>query len=86
MTVDGLLKLLDDHGPLWVITDDSVADNKLVHARIVTAIKGDGSADGTEVTFIDTAQGEVPPESFKEFSQKMIANDTADIDVAILHY
>lgn len=84
-TVDGMLDLLQRHGPLWVITDDSVDNNKLVHARIVTAIKGDGTVDNTEVTFIDTAGGQAPPESFKEFAQKMITADTATVDVAILH-
>ena len=86
VTVEGMLKMLQANGPLWVIADDSVENNKLVHARIVTAIKGDGSPDGTEVTFIDTAAGEVPPESFKTFIQKLTTSDTAGIGIAMLHY
>ncbi len=85
VTIDGMLDLLQKHGPLWVITDDAVDNNKLVHARIVTALKGDGSVDGTEVTFIDTA-GPASPESFKKFLQRMTSADTETVDVAILHY
>jgi hypothetical protein len=86
VTVDGMLQMLQKNGPLWVIADDSVADNKLVHARIVTAIKGDGTPENTEVTFIDTATGEAPPESFHRFIQKQITSDTAGIGIAAFHY
>jgi hypothetical protein len=86
VTVDGLLKLLQDHGPLWVIADDSVENNRLVHARIVTALKGDGTSDSTEVTFIDTATGDfAPPESFTTFLKKFTASDTEAVEIGMLH-
>ena len=87
VTVEGMLQMLQSHGPLWVVTDDSIENNKLVHARIVTALSGGGSPDGTNVTYIDTAQGEpAPPEKFSEFVKKLTTTDTAGIDVSILHY
>jgi hypothetical protein len=87
VTVDGLLNLLQKYGPLWLIADDSIDNNKLVHARIVTALKGDGTADGTEVTCIDTAKGDfAPPESFKTFLQKITSADAEEVDLGMLHY
>jgi hypothetical protein len=87
VTIDGLLQLLEKHGPLWVIADDSIDNNKLVHARIVTALKGDGTADGTEVTFIDTAPGDfAPPETFTTFLRKFTSTDAERVDLGMLHY
>lgn len=86
-TIDGLLQLLQSHGPLWVIADDSIEANKLVHARIVTAVKGDGTVENTQVTFIDTATGDSPPpESFTTFLKKFTSTDAQTVDVGMLHY
>ncbi|MCC7154661.1 MAG: hypothetical protein IT161_08805 [Bryobacterales bacterium] len=87
VTVDGLLQLLRKHGPLWVIADDSIDNNKLVHARIVTALKGDGAVGNTQVTYIDTATGDfAPPESFTTFLQKFTSADAGTVDIGMLHY
>ena len=44
-TPAGIGALLSRHGPLWVIGDDTIADNHMNYVRIVTGIHGDGSPE-----------------------------------------
>lgn len=82
----GLLRLLKTHGPLWVIGDDAVADNKLAHVRVISGMQGDGSADGTQVNFVDPADGAMHQESFTVFARHMEANDASSLGLGIYHY
>ena len=55
-TTRGLRELLQEHGPLWVtvnLGEDNDPYFVLPHARIIIAIDGDGSPEGTFVTYLD---------------------------------
>ncbi len=82
----GLLRLLADHGPLWVIGDDAVANNQMAHVRVVTGMHGDGTPDGTEVYFVDPADGAADHESFTAFSAHLEAADPASLNLGIYHF
>jgi hypothetical protein len=85
-TVEGLARLLGNAGPLWVVSDDSFEGNQIVHARIVTAVKGDGSIDGTTVTLVDPISGGFVTESFTKFAQRLEASDAVKFGVGIYHW
>jgi Papain-like cysteine protease AvrRpt2 len=57
-TARGLRELLQEHGPLWVTVnqgDDNDPYFVLPHARVIVAIDGDGTPEGTFVTYLDPA-------------------------------
>jgi len=78
-TIAGWQNLLRNNGPLWVTTNEGTRQNFAIHARIMTAIAGDGSADGTFVTFIDPADGQVHSESMTTFVNKLEQVAQADL-------
>lgn len=82
----GLLQLLKDHGPLWVVGDDAVANNQVAHVLVVTGMHGDGTSDGTEVYFADPGDGAVNHESYTTFSAHLEAADPASLNLGIYHY
>jgi len=69
-TVAGWAKLMTDHGPLWVTTNEGTAQSFAVHARVLVELDGDGSYDKTYVTLIDPAVGTRQKEPLKEFIRK----------------
>ncbi|HEY6173136.1 MAG TPA: papain-like cysteine protease family protein, partial [Kofleriaceae bacterium] len=85
-TPRGLLGMLQGFGPLWVIHDDFVADNQLVHARIVTGIRGDGQPDSTTVRILDPATTGALEESFTTFAARLDGRDPVSFGVGILHF
>jgi hypothetical protein len=85
-TVEGLARLLRQRGPLWVISDDTFDGNAIVHARIVTAMKGDGSASGTTVTLVDPISGGFVTETYTRFAQRLEAPDAVKFGVGIYHW
>lgn len=85
-TVEGLARLLDSVGPLWILADDSIEGNLLVHARIVTEVKGDGTADGTTVTLVDPVPGTFVTEPFTRFAQRLESTDAVTFGVGIYHW
>jgi hypothetical protein len=85
-TVEGLGRLLQSRGPLWVISDDDFEANKVVHARIVTAVKGDGSVDGTKVTLAEPLTGTFTEELFTRFSQRLEGKEAVDFGTGIFHW
>lgn len=85
-TPEGLARLLSAHGPLWVISDDSVESNLIVHARIVTAMRGDGTAAGTIVTMADSASGTVVSEDFTTFARRLESGDPVRFGGGIYHF
>jgi hypothetical protein len=57
-TARGLRDVLQEHGPLWVTVnqaDDNDPYFVLPHARVIVAIDGDGTPEGTFVTYLDPA-------------------------------
>jgi len=78
-TADGWAHLIAGHGPLWVTTNEGTHQNFSIHARVMTAIFGDGTGNGTTVTIVDPADGRVHTESLTTFVQKF--EDVARIDL-----
>lgn len=85
-TPEGLARLLDAHGPLWVVSDDGIEGNMISHIRIVTGIRGDGTADGTTVILADSATGTIVTESFAEFDRRLAATDPVRLGAGISHF
>lgn len=69
-TAAGWESLLRAHGPLWVTTDEGLTCRPMIHARIMTGIRGDGSPGGTTVMLIDPADGSEVREPLGEFVRK----------------
>nr|WP_279590139.1 papain-like cysteine protease family protein [Rhizomicrobium palustre] len=82
----GLLRLLKAHGPLWVIGDDAVENNKMAHVRVVVGMHGDGTSDGTQVKYVDPADGLIHNESYSEFAKHLEASDASSLNLGIYHY
>jgi Papain-like cysteine protease AvrRpt2 len=83
---EGWAKLIDLHGPLWVTTNEGVLSTAAgpkkqfaIHARIVTAIFGDGTPAGTTMVVVDPADGKVHTETMLVFAKRF--EDVARIDV-----
>ena len=64
-SIDGWDQYLRLYGPLYV--DIGYPQVSTTHAVIVTGISGDGSADGTTITYVDPALGSVVNRKFSEF-------------------
>jgi hypothetical protein len=85
--VEGLESLMAAHGPLWAITDDAYGDgNQVVHARLVVAMRGDGTPDGTLVTIADPGFAVPQAESFATFSTRLEATEAVAIGTGIFHW
>jgi hypothetical protein len=64
-------ELLEEHGPLWVVEDRDKDPNSVLHAIVITGIKGDGTVDGTLLKIIDPASRKPERgETFREFIEK----------------
>jgi len=85
-TPEGLARLLETHGPLWIVSDDAVEGNLVVHAQIVTATRGDGTAEGTTVTLADSVSGTLVTESFDEVARRLEASDPVLFGAGIYHF
>lgn len=85
-SVAGLARLLEDEGPLWVVSDDPFEDNNTVHLRVVTAMKGDGTDEGTTVTLADSSSGSFVTESFTEFARDLEASDPRAFGAGLYHF
>lgn len=76
-TTQGWANLIRRHGPLWVTTAEG--QNFSIHARVMTAIFGDGTGNGTTVVIIDPADGAVHTEKLSIFDQKFEAVARQDL-------
>jgi GH24 family phage-related lysozyme (muramidase) len=70
LTIEGWERLLRDYGPIWVTTDEDPSIQFAIHARIISAIKGDGTSQGTLMTITDPAYGSQYSEKFGDFLTK----------------
>ncbi len=78
-SVTGWANLIKQYGPLWVTTNEAPTGLFSVHARIVTALKGDGTVDGTSFTIVDPADGAVHTETVTQFVNKYDSVATGDM-------
>lgn len=69
-SIEGWEHLLRTYGPLWVTTDEKPNQPWGIHARIITSIRGDGTATGTSFTIIDPSGGRQYQETIKDFLPK----------------
>ena len=67
-TIEGWESLLRQYGPLYV--DVGYETGNVTHAIIVTAIRGDGTAGGTQITYIDPTDGRTITSVFADFLKK----------------
>ena len=87
-TLESWADMLRAYGPLWVTTDEA-PPRLMIHARVLLALRGDGSADGTTLTLIDPGSGSTFTESFSAFLTKFeaeAANPRGVLRVQIVHW
>jgi hypothetical protein len=85
-TPHGLARLLREKGPVLEVGDDEVVDNRVVHVRVITAVRGDGTADGTTVTLADSATGTIVAEPFSAFDARHGGAEAVEFGVGLLHF
>jgi len=85
-TPEGLARLVGQVGPLLEVGDDGIENNQLTHVRIITAVKGDGTPEGTTVSLADPATGADVVESFTAFDTRHAAADPVALLVGIFHF
>jgi N-acetylmuramoyl-L-alanine amidase len=88
--IDAYRDLLRTYGPLWVSADVGSPGTVSIHARVMTGIYGDGSADNSFVWLIDPVDGQRHSETFAHFSATLeqLARDvgaTEPLWVQIVH-
>lgn len=69
-SVDGWERLLRDYGPLIVTGNEAPGRAWAMHARVITGIRGDGSAENTAFTIVDPSGGRTYQESIATFLPK----------------
>ncbi|HVI43989.1 MAG TPA: glucosaminidase domain-containing protein [Chitinophaga sp.] len=70
LTIAGWEQMMRNYGPIWITTAEGSDANFGIHARIMTAIRGDGTPEGTQLTIIDPAAGNTYQERFADFLVK----------------
>ncbi|HEY2974825.1 MAG TPA: papain-like cysteine protease family protein [Pyrinomonadaceae bacterium] len=83
-TIEGWLELLQKYGPLYV--DVGYNTGTGTHAIIVIAIKGDGTAAGTTITYVDPDGGKTVPMNFSDFLVKYEAKSAVEWPYTIVHW
>lgn len=68
--VEGWEQLLRNYGPIWVTTDEAAGKPWAIHARIITGIYGDGTAEGTRFKIVDPSGGRRYEEAMATFIPK----------------
>ncbi len=89
LTASGWEGLLRRYGPLWVTTDENPGAGFSIHARILICIRGDGTAAGTTMEFVDPAKGNSYSENFGKFLEKYEAearDSKAPLRIQIVHW
>lgn len=70
LTITGWVNLLRAKGLIWVGTLNSIGPKAGLHSRIIEAMSGDGTVDGTMMHIIDPAGGRQYQEKFRDFLAK----------------
>lgn len=77
-SVEGVLSLLRNHGPIFVIGNEGSTGNPALHARVIIGMFGDGTPDGTSLEIADPDGGQKRTESLRTFAQKY--ESVAEVD------
>ena len=83
--------MIRDYGPIWVTTDEggATATRHFIHARVLLAMRGDGTPAGTQLTLINPSTGTTITESFERFLEKFekeAGDPRAGLRVQIVHW
>ena len=87
-SIEGWEQLLRNYGPIWVTTDEAPGKAWAIHARVITAIRGDGTPENTMFTIIDPAGGRQYQESIAVFVPKYEEEviQTGNMRVQVVHW
>jgi GH24 family phage-related lysozyme (muramidase) len=83
-SIDGWDQFLRLYGPLYV--DIGYPQVSTTHAVIVTGISGDGTPDGTTITYVDPAIGSVVNRKFGDFLANYETQAAVDWPYVITHW
>jgi hypothetical protein len=67
---EGILKILENHGPIWVTTQEDPESPFSLHAQILYGWYGDETVEGTILRIIDPRIGNTSEENFERFMKK----------------
>jgi GH24 family phage-related lysozyme (muramidase) len=83
-SIDGWVDLLQKYGPLYV--DIGFVGTMNTHAVIVTGLKGGGTADDTDITFIDPDTGTIKTTLFRNFLKNYETEGAVNWPYTIVHW
>lgn len=83
-TIEGWVSLLQKYGPLYVDVGYNAGSN--THAIIVRGISGDGTPDGTSITYVDPIGAKTVTLKFKDFLAKYEAQSAVEWPYTIVHW
>lgn len=84
-TIEGWVGLLRQFGPLYV--DVGYSGTTMTHAIIVTGLYGDGTPAGTNITYLDPAEGKIITTNFRNFLSHYEADSAVNVwPYAIVHW
>lgn len=87
-SIDGWEQLLRNYGPVIVTANESPGKAWAMHARVITGIRGDGTADNTQFTIVDPNGGRTYQESIAVFIPKYEdeVRRTGDSRIQVAHW
>ncbi len=83
-TIEGWVSLLQKYGPLYVDVGYNTSSN--THAIIVRGISGDGTPDGTSMTYVDPIGARTVTLKFRDFLAKYEAQSAVEWPYTIVHW
>lgn len=87
-SVDGWEQLLRNYGPVIVTANEAPGKAWAMHARVITGIRGDGTAENTQFTIVDPNGGRTYQESIAVFIPKYEdeIRRTGDSRIQVAHW
>jgi len=87
-SLEGWENLLRTFGPIWVTTDEKPGAGWAIHARLITGIHGDGTAENTFLKIIDPGTGTAYREKVSVFIPKFEEEvvKTGHMRIQIVHF
>ena len=70
LSVSGIARLLNNHGPLWMTVDIDPSKNWAAHAKIICGLRGDGSPENTFAWVLDPDKKSPRLESVAQLNQQ----------------
>ncbi len=91
LTIEGMGTYLQNYGPLMIVLRMAGHTGGWTHARVITAIRGDGTPDGTFVHYNDPAGPREVRSSFRQNMEEYeaaarLVPDGQNINLAIFHW